>query len=58
MADVVGAFADRGEGVDAAQRFFAAVDAVTADDVRELLERMIETDAVLVEVPAQRTPAS
>lgn len=58
MADVVGAFADRGEGADAAQRFFAAVDAVTEDDVRALLERMLEGDAVLVEVPAQRIPPS
>jgi predicted Zn-dependent peptidase len=58
MADVLGAFADRGEGADAAQRFFAAVDAVTEDDVRALLERLLEADAVLVEVPAQRIPAS
>lgn len=58
MADVVGAFADRGEGADAAQRFYAAVDAVTEDDVRGLLERMIEGEAVVVDVPAQRIPAS
>ncbi len=54
MADVLGAFADRGEGPDAPQRFFAAVDAVTEADVRGLLERLLEEDAVIVEVPAQR----
>lgn len=58
MADVLGAFADRGEGADAAQRFFAAVDAVTEEDVRALLERLLEEDAVLVEVPAQRIAPS
>lgn len=58
MADVLGAFADRGEAADAAQRFFAAVDAVTEEDVRALLERLLEEDAVLVEVPAQRIAPS
>jgi predicted Zn-dependent peptidase len=58
MADVLGAFADRGEGADAAQRFFAAVDAVTEEDVRALLERLLEEEAVLVEVPAQRIAPS
>lgn len=58
MADVLGAFADRGESADAAQRFFAAVDAVTEEDVRALLERLLEADAVLVEVPAQRIAPS
>jgi predicted Zn-dependent peptidase len=58
MADVLGAFTDRGEGADATQRFFAAVDDVTADDVRELLERLLEEDAAVVEVPAQRIAPS
>lgn len=58
MADVLGAFADRGEGPDAAQRFFAAVDAVTEDDVRALLERLLEFDPATVEVAPQRIPAS
>lgn len=58
MADVVGAFADRGEGADAAQRFYAAVDAVTEADVRALLERLVEAEAVVVEVAPQRLPSS
>jgi predicted Zn-dependent peptidase len=58
MADVLGAFADRGEGADAAQRFYAAVDAVTEDEVRALLERLLEADAVVVEVAPQRLPSS
>jgi predicted Zn-dependent peptidase len=58
MADVLGTFADRGEGPDAAQRFFAAVDAVTEDDVRALLERLLEFDPVTVSVAPQRIPAS
>lgn len=58
MAEVLGAFADRGEGADAAQRFFAAVDAVTEDDVRALVERLLEADAVSVEVPPQRPAAA
>ena len=58
MADVLGAFADRGEGADSAQRFFAAVDAVTEEDVRALLERLLEFDPAVVEVAPQRIPAS
>lgn len=54
MADVLGAFADRGEGADASQRFFAAVDAVTEADVRDLLDRLIDTEPVLVDVAPQR----
>jgi predicted Zn-dependent peptidase len=58
MADVLGAFADRGEGPDAPQRFFAAVDAVTLADVRAVLERLLQAESVLVEVAPQRIPAS
>lgn len=58
MADVIGAFADRGEGADAAQRFYAAVDAVTEADVRAVLGRLLELDAVVVEVAPQRLPRS
>jgi predicted Zn-dependent peptidase len=58
MADVLGAFADRGEGADAAQRFYAAVGAVTEADVRALLERLIEEEAHVVEVAPQRLPRS
>ena len=58
MADVLGAFADRGEPGDAAQRFFAAVGAVTAADVRAVLDQLLEETAVIVEVPPQRLPRS
>ncbi|HLM69396.1 MAG TPA: hypothetical protein VK358_17785, partial [Longimicrobium sp.] len=58
MADVLGAFADRGEGPDAPQRFFAAVDAVTEADVRGVLQRLLESESVVVEVAPQRIPAS
>lgn len=58
MADVLGAFADRGEGADSAQRFFAAVDAVTEEDVRALLELLLEFDPAVVEVAPQRIGAS
>ena len=58
MADVLGAFADRGEGADAPQRFYAAVDAVTEADVRALLERLLETEPVTVSVAPQRIPSS
>ncbi|WP_331052890.1 hypothetical protein [Longimicrobium sp.] len=54
MAEVLGAFADRGLGPDAAQRFFAAVEEVTADDVRAVLAALGENGVVAVDVPAQR----
>ena len=58
MADVIGAFADRGEGGDAAQRFYAAVDAVTEADVRAVLEQLLETEPATVEVAPQRLPST
>jgi len=58
MAEVLGAFADRGEGADAAQRFFAAVEAVTEEDVRALLERLLEEEPAVVEVAPQRLAES
>lgn len=54
MADVIGAFADRGEPGDAAQRFYAAVAAVTEEDVREVLALLLEQQPATVEVPPQR----
>lgn len=53
MADVLGAFADRGDGADAAQRFYAAVEAVTVDDVRGVLDALRAADPAAVEVAAQ-----
>jgi len=54
MAEVLGAFADRGEGGDAAQRFFAALDAVTVDSVRAALEGARGGTPVTVSVAPQR----
>jgi predicted Zn-dependent peptidase len=54
MAEVIGAFADRGENADAAQRFFAALDAVTTDSVRAVLEAVGGRDAATVNVAPQR----
>ncbi|MBB4637223.1 insulinase family protein [Longimicrobium terrae] len=54
MAEVLGAFGDRGLPADAPQRFFAAVEQVTADDVRAVLAALRAQDVVAVDVPAQR----
>ncbi|HEY0155247.1 MAG TPA: hypothetical protein VGB92_24755, partial [Longimicrobium sp.] len=54
MAEVLGAFADRGEGGEAAQRFFAALDAVTVDSVRAALEGARAGTPVTVSVAPQR----
>jgi predicted Zn-dependent peptidase len=54
MAEVLGAFADRGENADAAQRFFAALDAVTVDSVRAVLEAVGGSGAATVAVAPQR----
>jgi predicted Zn-dependent peptidase len=54
MAEVLGAFADRGEGGDGAQRFFAGLDAVTADAVRAALRAAAEARPVTVGVAPQR----
>jgi predicted Zn-dependent peptidase len=56
MADVLGAFADRGEEAGAAQRFYAAVAEVTEADVRAVLDLLLETEPAVVEVPPQRLP--
>lgn len=54
MAELLGAFADRGEGGDAAQRFFAAVERVTEAEVRAVLDVLLAEPPAVVEVPAQR----
>lgn len=54
MADVLGAFSDRGEAAGAAQRFYAAVAQVTEEDVRAVLALLLEQEAAIVEVPPQR----
>ena len=58
MADVLGAFADRGEEAGAAQRFYAAVAEVTEADVRAVLDLLLQQEAAAVEVAPQRLPRS
>jgi predicted Zn-dependent peptidase len=54
MAEVLGAFADRGGEPDAAQRFFAALDGVTEASVRAMLEGVRASQAVTVGIAPQR----
>lgn len=56
MAELLGEFADRGAGRDAAQRYYAALDAVTESDVRRVLEQLAATEPATVYVPPQRIP--
>ncbi|HEX8907209.1 MAG TPA: insulinase family protein, partial [Longimicrobiaceae bacterium] len=56
MAELLGEFADRGTGADAAQRFYAALDAVTEDDVRRVLDALGAAEPAAVYVPPQRIP--
>jgi predicted Zn-dependent peptidase len=58
MAELLGEFADRDTGPDAAQRYFAALEAVTADDVRGVLDRLQTGEPAKVYVPAQKIPAA
>jgi predicted Zn-dependent peptidase len=58
MAELLGEFADRDTGPDAAQRYFAALDVVTADDVRGVLDRLQAGEAAKVYVPPQKIPAA
>lgn len=53
MAEVLGEFSDRGDSPGAAQRFFAAIEAVEVDAVRAVLEALREQTAASVEVAAQ-----
>ncbi|HEU4562379.1 MAG TPA: hypothetical protein VFS20_31405 [Longimicrobium sp.] len=56
MAELLGEFADRGGGRDAAQRYYAALEAVAEDDVRRVLEQLAAAEAATVYVPPQRIP--
>jgi predicted Zn-dependent peptidase len=57
MAELLGGFADRGEGPDAAQRFYAAVERVREEDVHALLETLLTAPPEAVDVAAQRVVA-
>jgi len=56
MAELLGEFADRGGGRDAAQRYYAALGTVTEDDVRRVLEQLAAAEAATVYVAPQRIP--
>ncbi len=58
MAELLGEFADRGAGGDAAQRYYAALENVTEDDVRRVLDALRAQDPATVYVPPQRIPAA
>ena len=53
MAEVIGQFVDREGDPDAAERFFAALDALDDRDVREVLERLEPQTPARVEIPPQ-----
>jgi predicted Zn-dependent peptidase len=53
MAEVLGGFADRGGAPDAAQRFYAEVERVTARDVNAVLAAFLAQRAAAAEVPPQ-----
>lgn len=54
MAEVLGSFADRESGPDAAQAFYGALERVDADAVGAILAALAAGTAVTVEVPPQR----
>jgi predicted Zn-dependent peptidase len=56
MAALIGEFADRSGDPDAAQQFYAALEEVTADDVRAVLAILSAQDPVALTVRAQRIP--
>jgi predicted Zn-dependent peptidase len=54
MAEVLGAFADRGDDPEAASGFFAALDGVTEAAVRRVLEDVAAREGFRVEVAPQK----
>ncbi|HEX2201917.1 MAG TPA: hypothetical protein VHG91_01400 [Longimicrobium sp.] len=54
MAEVLGAFADRGGGPGGAQRFYARVGEVGEAEVRAVLELLAAQEAATILVPPQR----
>jgi predicted Zn-dependent peptidase len=53
MAEVIGQFIDRGGDADSAQRFYAELAEVDASDVREVLNHLVDSSAVRVDLPPQ-----
>ncbi len=58
MAEVLGAFTDRGAEGGAAQSFYSALGDVTADQVRAALEALTAAEPVTVTVPPQKLKTS
>jgi len=56
MAELLGEFSDRGAGRDATQRYYAALDAVTEEDVARVLDQLAAGEPATVYVPPQRIP--
>ena len=56
MAEVVGSFTDRDGDPDAAQRFYASLEATTAAQVRAALQALGAQSAVRFEIPPQPLP--
>ncbi len=54
MAEVLGQFTDRGGEAEAAQRFYGSLERVREDEVREVLETLLERSSVWVEIPPQK----
>lgn len=53
MAELIGQFVDREGDPGAAERFYAALDAIDDEDVRDVLERLIERSPARVEIAPQ-----
>lgn len=53
MAELIGAFVDRQGDPNAAERFYSGLDSLDDDDVRDLLERLIERTPARVEIAPQ-----
>lgn len=54
MAHLLGAFADRGDAGDGAQRYFAALERVGEEEVRSVLELLLAEAPQVIEVPGHR----
>lgn len=54
MAALIGGFIERGEDAGAAEAFYSAVGEVSLGDVQAVLDELLESQPVLVEVPPQR----
>ena len=58
MAEVLGQFVDRTGDADAAQRFYGGLATVDAEEVGAVLREMLDSDALVVEIPPQELNVS